>query len=58
MLKGANLLPPLGMGVISSMEFFVRGGNSREHAKPSTLLHRPTEHELGHLRNGSLEVFQ
>jgi len=46
------------MGVISFVEFLVRGSDSREHAKPSALLHRPTEREFDHFRDGTPKVFQ
>jgi len=56
--KGANLLSPLRMSVISLMEFFIRGSDGWDHAKPPTLLHRPTKHEFGHLRDGTPEVLE
>lgn len=61
MLEGEgdmDLLRPLGMGIISLVELFVRRGDTCERTEPSTILHRPTEGDFNHPRHDIPEVAQ
>jgi len=53
-----DILAPLCMGVVSPVEFFVRGGDSCGRAKPPASFHRPTEDGFEYRGDRILKVVQ